>query len=250
MTFEEYINNPMGLKNAVFSNRNLYRDLYTDKFNKLMVRENSKIDYAILKSKSAYYILLKIPSEAVEEVYYDVCIKFDIKSVVPKLSIKDCPVKFYSNDPYFCYTFAYAFNKRKIFVEELSSKIDKEFLKDRAKERNPSNEVGYDKALYFAFLAMQLKGLFSLAKLESECKPYSEKLLLSLVTHSKDKIQERQERGYLKNKSAKKEKRNTIDNRTYNGTNTGNIRKTGTVNSVRSSSSVKSIRKSKIIGKR
>ena len=34
MTFDEYIQNPMGIKNAVFSHREMYRELYKNKFNK------------------------------------------------------------------------------------------------------------------------------------------------------------------------------------------------------------------------
>lgn len=209
MTFDEYINNPMGIKNAVYSNRNMYRDLYTQKFNQVMVRENAKLDYLILKDKNAYFIILKIPSEATEDVYYDVCIKVDIKSVTPKMTIKDCPIQFFSNDPYFCYTFAYAFAKRGVFVKELSKRMPKEFLKERAKERNPSNEIGYDKALYFAYLGMQMKGLFSTAKLESECKPYSERALLLAVMDAKDKILERQNSTPIKEKKTRS-KDNTV----------------------------------------
>ena len=36
-SFKEYIANPLGNKTAVFSSREMYRNLYTDKFNILMV---------------------------------------------------------------------------------------------------------------------------------------------------------------------------------------------------------------------
>ena len=51
MTFDEYINNPMGVKSAVISNREMYRKMYTEKLNKIMVREVGKIDYQLYKSK-------------------------------------------------------------------------------------------------------------------------------------------------------------------------------------------------------
>lgn len=245
MTFEEYIINPMGKNNAVFSNMDLYRNLYTDKFNKLMVRENSKINYNILKSKDAYFIILKIPSESTENLYYDVCIKFDTKSVVPKTSIKDCPVKFFSNDPYFCYTFAYAFNKKGLFVDELESKMDKIFLTKKAIERNPSNEVGYDKIIYFAFLAMQLKGLFNTVKVDTESQPYSKESLLNLVTDSNSKINERQERGLL-NRKKKKETKDPSQ-RVENNKLPFQTRKVQNTKSVKSTRSVKSTKR---IGKR
>ena len=45
MTFDDYIQNPMGRENAVISNRNMYRDLYKAKLDKILVRENGKIEY-------------------------------------------------------------------------------------------------------------------------------------------------------------------------------------------------------------
>lgn len=230
MTFDEYIKNPMGKHNAVFSNMELYRTMYIEKFDKIMVRENNKVDYRVFKSKDAYYILFKIPSEVVEHCYYDVVIKFDIKSIVPKSTVKDCNVKFFSNDPYFCYTFAYAFNKRKLLIDELSSKLGKEFIKERAVERNPSNEVGYDKAIYFAYLTMQNKGLFQLSKLDSESITYDQKLLLNYITDAKEKILERQERGISlgKKKRSKKPKEAVRD---ISNSFTGKIKNTKKISS-------------------
>ena len=52
MTFDEYINNPMGIKSAVISNREMYRKMYTEKFDKVMVREVGKMDYQLSISYS------------------------------------------------------------------------------------------------------------------------------------------------------------------------------------------------------
>ena len=43
MTYDQYIQNPMGTANAVMSNRNMYRELYMNKLAKIMVREMGKI---------------------------------------------------------------------------------------------------------------------------------------------------------------------------------------------------------------
>ncbi len=45
MTFDQYINNPMGIKNAVFSAREMYKELYTKKLNVILVREVGKVLY-------------------------------------------------------------------------------------------------------------------------------------------------------------------------------------------------------------
>ena len=44
-SFKDYIANPLGNKNAVFSAREMYKNMYTEKFNLIMVRENSNINY-------------------------------------------------------------------------------------------------------------------------------------------------------------------------------------------------------------
>ena len=77
MTFRQYIQNPMGIANAVISNREMYRQLYTGKLDKIMVREMGHIDYKLYVGKKKYYIHFKIPSEIIEKFYYDVVIEFD-----------------------------------------------------------------------------------------------------------------------------------------------------------------------------
>ena len=76
MTFEEYINNPMGVKNAVISHREMYRKMYMEKLDRIMTREVGKIDYWLYKSPMKYYCYMKIPSEVVPKFYYDVVIEF------------------------------------------------------------------------------------------------------------------------------------------------------------------------------
>lgn len=39
MTFQQYIDNPMEKKNAVFSQRDMFRKFYTDKFDAVFLRE-------------------------------------------------------------------------------------------------------------------------------------------------------------------------------------------------------------------
>ena len=41
MTFDEYIQNPMGKENAVISNRTMYRNLYVGKLNNIMLSDRA-----------------------------------------------------------------------------------------------------------------------------------------------------------------------------------------------------------------
>ena len=52
MTFDEYIQNPMGKTNSVISNRIMYRNMYQEKLDKIMVREAGKVDYKAYKDNT------------------------------------------------------------------------------------------------------------------------------------------------------------------------------------------------------
>ena len=97
MTYDQYIQNPMGIKNAVFSNRELYRGLYTGKLNKILVREGGKIEYHLYKGRKKYYAFIKVPSEVVEKFYYDVVIEFSEPEGKTPRDLRGYNVRFYSN---------------------------------------------------------------------------------------------------------------------------------------------------------
>ena len=165
MTFDEYIQNPMGVANAVISNRVMYRNLYTQKLDFILVREAGNIEYHLYKKNDNYIAYLKIPSEVVDKFYYDVLIEFrPPKKAITGTTLKDYYVRFYSNDPSFVFTFTHAFIANKIFITELSDKMSKKAIKEKAKEKNPKDQVGYVKSLYFAYLIMSKRGLFNKVK--------------------------------------------------------------------------------------
>ena len=209
MTYDQYIQNPMGVANAVFSNRNMYRDLYMTKLDKLLVREMGKIDYKLYKSKKEYYVYIKIPSEVIEKFYYDVVIEFsepEDKSLIDS-TLKNYNVKFYSNDPSFVYTFAHAFIKNKLFIKELESVMSAEAIKKVAVEKNPSNQVGYVKSLYFAYLILKKENVFDKKKFIL-AKDINWKDLIKNITPADIKISQRQDAAKekaAKNKRVKEE---------------------------------------------
>lgn len=217
MTFGEYISNPMGRKSAVFNHREMYNDMYTKKLNELMVRENGKVLYELYNDNSHnYYAHIKIPSEVVPDFYYDTVVMFypGDKATQVGRSLKDYNAKFYSNDPSFVYTFAHSFLANNLFIKDLVPRMSKEAVKKVAKERNPSNEVGYVKSIFFSFLIMNRYSLFNKVQYETYGRPYNKKEILSKIMHADDKIYERKVKGEdvrKKNSRVKKEKKpNTI----------------------------------------
>lgn len=194
MTFDQYIANPMGKKNAVFSNREMFRTMYKQKLDVLLVREVGKVKYNLYTSKKGkYYIHFKIPSEKIKGVYYDTVIEFytDQHSAELSRSLNNYYVRFYSNDPSFVFTFAHAFRANDMLIKDLENKMSKKALKEVAKEKNPKNEVGYVKSIFFAYLLMKQYGLFEKVQFKSYARQYNPRTFKDEITHADQKIEER-----------------------------------------------------------
>lgn len=253
ITFGGYIDNPMGKKNAVFSQRDMYKKLYTEKLDKIILREGSKFTYRLFydKAKDRYFCHIKVPSETIDKFYYDTVIMFYSDDPMAKghSNLRHYFVKFYSNDPAFVYTFAHAFIENEIFIEELVPKMAKKAVKDVAKEKNPENIVGYVKSIYFAYLIMQKYSLFEKINYSTQGKKFTAKELLSDVMDASKKVALRQEEGEKLNARKKREKisaananRNTeISSKTTDRISP--IKKTSTTSKVGSTKFVKPIKK-------
>lgn len=196
MTFNDYIQNPMGKKNAVFSQREMFRTMYANKLDVIMVREKGKIEYIqfVDKKKDKYYIYFKIPSEVIKDFYYDVVVEFYAHDPVLKgvNNLKGYSVRFFSNDPAFVFTFAHAFITNDAFIKELTPKMSKQAVQKVATEKNPKDEMGYVKSIFFAFLYMNQKGLFNKITF-LDAKQIDFKNLMKSIMHADQKIALRQE---------------------------------------------------------
>lgn len=197
MSFDKYIDNPSGGA-SVITNRNMYKDMYKSKFDKILLRESGNIKWKIYYSndgKDSYYIYMKIPSEVISEFYYDVVIRLFTTENKKKsnTNLREYAVEFYSNDPAFVYTFAHAFNKNNLFIKDLEPKMSRTVLKDIAKVKNPKDNVWYVKSLYFAYLTMEKYHLFNRSILNQHSKKYDKKELLLQITHATEKVEARQE---------------------------------------------------------
>lgn len=249
ITFAQYINNPLGEKNSVITNRGIYQKMYRDKLDKILLREGGKVKYSLYKSKDSYYVHFKIPSETIDKFYYDTVIEFyTTDGIIEKsVSLKDYYVRFYSNDPAFVYTFAHAFIKNNIFITDLESKMTKESVKNVAKEKNPKNLVGYVKSLFFAYLLLGDYGLFSKTLYDKTAEKYSKTKLLKNIEHAKDKIKDRQdtEEKERKKRNREKENSNRFSTRQASSTSskTRGISKTKSVGKIGTTKSVKKVKK-------
>lgn len=200
MTLNDYIKNPMGRYNAVLnaSTREILRVRYSKKFDNILLRENGKIEYHLFYNhkNNEYWAYIKVPSEVVKRFYYDVVFKFSANaSKGGGDDLFDYNMKVYSNDPAFVFTYAHAFAKNNLFIKELSGKMSRQALTQDAKEKNPTNDVGYVKALYFAYLLMKSKKLNRIARFKTECRDLDPAFLMNHIEPADDKIRKRQEEG-------------------------------------------------------
>ena len=249
ITFTQYINNPLGEKSSVITNRGMYQELYKNKLDKILLREGGKVKYTLYKNKDKYYVHFKIPSEVVDKFYYDTIIEFytDDAIVAKSQNLNNYYVKFYSNDPAFVYTFGHAFIKNDIFISDLLPKMTTEAKKKVAKEKNPDNLVGYVKSLFFAYLLMKDYGLFSKTMYDHTAEKYSKTKLLKTVDHAKDKIRDRQEAGDRERKKKRRDENNSkrlVDrNITHKSTASNKIKTTSKVTSAVKSRNIKRTKK-------
>ena len=259
MTFDEYISNPMGRKNAVFSGREMFRTMYREKLDAILVREVGKVKYKLFTSNNGkYYVHFKIPSEPIKEFYYDTVIEFytDQHGVEISSNLKKYYVKFYSNDPSFVFTFAHAMKANDMLIKDLEPKMSKQALKNIAEEKNPKDEVGYVKSIFFAYLLMQQYNLFDKSMFKLYGEKYSKSKLLDDVEHADKKIEDRIEEGnkLSKDKKVQKQKerrQKELERRKVNPINIdpiSSVSKTNNVSHVnKTQSKVKKIKKVKKI---
>ena len=211
MTFQQYIDNPLGRRNAVFSQRDMYKQLYTQKFDAVFMREAGRINYTLYydKGNDQFYAHVKIPSEVVPKFYYDVVIKFYTTDNGLRVgnTLNEYDVQFFSNDPAFVFTYERVFHKLKMFVEECKPRASKIALRKDPKETNPYEVPGYVKSIYFCYLFMKRSNLFSKALYRQTGYPFNLKKLLSEIDPTDKKIADRQVKGEEVAKQQAKEKR-------------------------------------------
>lgn len=261
MTFQQYVDNPLGRKNAAFSQRDAFRRMFTDKFDKVLLREAGKINFTLYvdKSKDRYVVHIKVPSETVKDFYYDAVIMFytDDPTMHSSSNLNGYYVKFFSNDPAFVYTYLYVFLNNDLFFEDLKPKSSKLALTKKPSEKNPFGVPGYSKILYFAFLYMKQKNLFQKHMFKEYGKPYSARELLQHVAHCDEKIAQRQERGAMQAKEdtrAKREEQHRTAtesrDRKLNALSGGNVKVAPKVGSVKTVKKAPMARTAKVVAKK
>lgn len=209
MTYEEYIKNPSGKGSSAAGQRNLQLGNFADRWFKLRLREQKPPIFYLYKTKNDedYIVHMKIPSEQVPKFYYDVIIRFfppkDNGNVRQQKDLKNYNVQFFSNDPSFAYTFEHAFYVNNLFFVDLIPKSSPIFIKEKAIEKNPRDDIGYVKSLCFMYFAMRELKLFSKSSWINYTK-YDKVVWRGTVEDTISKIHERQKLGHKDEKEKRK----------------------------------------------
>lgn len=261
ITFNKYMDNP-SMGTSAFSMRTMYRQLYRQKYDQLLTREQGKIMFRIYNAEDghdSHYFHFKIPSESVAGLYYDVVIKLwtNNNSLKESANFRDHFVQFFANDSAFVFTFAHAFKKNGLFLNDLEKKMNSMALKDKAVIRNPKDDIWYVKSLCFAYFTMERYNLFS----RSVANQLGTKLSVSQLMKDIKTIEEKTaERAMLekeqKSKSAKERLQRASErqlaNRNFSSstadkprsiTYTKNIKTKSTIKTVKRSNTIRSVKK-------
>lgn len=155
MNIQQYLDNPMGKGDASMMNRKLIKDSMTMKFHKYYDKKGKLIKiHSFVTATGEYYIHLVLPTESERDNTYDVVFHFydPEKKFVSSKSIRDYEVQMFSNDPSFGYTFAYVYHKNGLMIDQLVTKIGRDFITRPPVVRNRFEIVNYNKYIFYGAL--------------------------------------------------------------------------------------------------
>ena len=128
--------------------------------------------------------------------------------------------------------------------------MSKKAIKERGVEKNPKDLVGYVKSLYFMYLIMKKKGLFSKLLYTEN---YNEKAIKRQIMHADKKLQERQDKANELSR-AKKIRRASINRPEPEEVSSGSIirntrmtKTTKVIGKTKSPNTIKSVKRTKTI---
>lgn len=243
MTIHDYYTNPYG-KGATFVNVTKMKEDLEARYDNLLAKSKEGFKVKVYRrgkrEKAEFFILLHMPSETVEGLYYDVVIQLTPwKGTNHSKTINNYHIKFFSNSASFVFTFAYTYNVHNMLVKECISKFDKDTLRKSPTIRNQHNMVGLEKSIFYACHYI-MNNLNELSTLNEVAMEFNERKMLEAISHVDEKLVE-----YRTLKRIAKEN----DDSKSNNTSSSITRKQKDVKKERSERTPKKDSKSKISGK-
>lgn len=157
---KEFLHNPAGKGSAVL-NITATKDKYLERYNVIC----KKITHKTYFVDDDIYIIVNIPS-TINGIMYDVLLKFKKTKKSLGSTITDMDMQLFSNSPSFLYTFAFAYDNKKLFIRECRRKLSSKMLSDIAKTRNPYGVLSYDFSIYAALFYIVNNGYVNIDDLK------------------------------------------------------------------------------------
>lgn len=193
MTIHDYYTNPYG-KGSTFVNVTKIKEDLELRYDKMLAKSKKGFHVKVYrrgrKENAEYFILVHMPSETLEGLYYDVVIQLTPwKGTDHAKTINNYHIKFFSNSASFVFTFAYTYNIHNLLVKECINKLDKETLRKSPTIRNQYNMVGFEKTLFYACHYI-MNNLSELSTLNEVAIELNERKMLENISTSDEKLAE------------------------------------------------------------
>lgn len=206
MTLSQYMDNPHG-KGSMFGNIEAQKKFFISKFEAL-IREYEMFKYKIFYSENkkarSYYMLIKVPSETVADLEYEVVIKLSPGENTVANDFTTYNVQFFSNSPSFMFTHAYTYNLHTMLINDLEHKLG-DHVHTEPKIRNSYKILAFEKSIYIASLFL-LRYLDDTSLINKISKKYNVSDMNKLVDTVDEKLIEYNKKKQRARSEAKKAK--------------------------------------------
>lgn len=186
MILRDFIEHPIGKGDASIPNKALIMSALNAKYDKITTTDKaSKISLTIFRNPASdtYWFWFVLPTETERDNTYDVVYRFTDtnKAHRKELSIANYDIQVFANTPSFAYTYAYVYNQNDMLIQDLSSKLARDFYTKSPDTRNRNQNIFFDKYVYFAARYILDTKKMNRMALEAIAKPYDKKYLQSQI---------------------------------------------------------------------
>ena len=174
LTLNDLYNNPTGHGSAQVASRTLIRQMLEKKFLDLVNKKKFNLMIFEKDYNEGLVYLIKVPSEQDTKIihYHDVVIELNTKTDESKINLFDYPVKFFSNSPAFIYTYSNFALQNDLIPIFLKDKFNKEAKQKKALVRNPTDEMGFEKSIFFAVSYIKYKKYHLKGNIKKISRPF------------------------------------------------------------------------------
>lgn len=183
-TLKTFMQNPLG-GGSSFQNRKLIADGLFNNFLKL-IKKNKKFKVRVYDISNDVYIQVLVPSETIDNFYYDVVIKFITGT--NKVNLVNCNIQVFSNSPSFVFTYAYAYNNDNLLIDELKDKLHKKSLTEIPKVKNTELVTGYEKTIFYALFYIEQENLLMRSMFANMILRTNKEQMRRLIDNSEKKL--------------------------------------------------------------